>query len=384
VNFVRRIVVLVLLIAPFVTGPVLAADDDRPLTPPSPIPAGDAAKPLLARWLHEGSNVEAAWAAWEAGERALEDFGPAVAARLGKEVRKPGSQRRSLLEMLLMDAAIRLGAEVPGETLRRRGFTTAGVVTYLCSREASPLHVNAFDSMDDGWSAGSTAWFAVGGHLHAARMQAFARRLMLKWRLERMLRVWDTDGPWPAYGRPSGSVPGDGWERIPEAYPPIPRRWISLRKSERWSRLVGGPFPVYGTRSVDKGKLIGWPTTGGRRAPDVARRVWLLDWLGGAKVPDLPQWSVVDVKWSGGRQPWERQVRAVVTDINDRWRAWRDALVVRGLLTADRCAGLVPRVKWSVQDKRRLRRRPVPPMPEIVFDPRVPGGARGRSGHRGK
>lgn len=351
-----------------------AGDDDRPLMPPSPLPAGGAAKALLSRWLDKGTEIEAAWGAWEAGERDLVDLAAAVALRLGKEVRREEAARRSLLEMILMDAAIRLRADVPAETLRRRGFSTPGVATYLCQRKAGPAHLAAFEAMDGDWRVGGQAWFAIGGCLHEAKVRDFAQRLIGNWKLERMLRVWDTDGPHPAYRRPSGSVPGDAFATVPQTYPPMPQRWLSLRSSDKRSRLVGGLFPVYGSRTVHRGKRIGWGITGGRPAPDMARRAWLLAWLDGAKMPDLPQWAVVDLKWSGGRRFWTRHVGAAVRDVHDRWRQWREALVTRGLLKRQHRKGLVPKVRWTIRDERRVRGRPIPPMPEVRFDPRIPLG----------
>ncbi len=351
-----------------------AGDDERPLVPPSPLPTGSAAKPILSRWLKGGTEVEAAWGAWEAGERGLGVLAPAVALRLAKEVRREESARRSLLEMVLMDAAIRLGADVPTDTLRRRGFSTPGVATYLCLRKVGPAHVAAFEALDEGWRTGSRAWFAIGGYLQQARVRKFAQRLVRNWRLERTLRVWDTDGPYAAFRRPSGAVPGDGFATVPKAYPPMPQRWLSLRSSASRSRLVGGPYPVYGSRSVHRGKRIGWGDAGGRPAPDVARRAWLLHWLEGTRVPDLPRWAIVDLKWSGGRLFWVRQAGVAVLDVHDRWRQWRDALVARGLLTRQQCDGLAPNVRWAVLDKRRIRRRPILPMPAVRFAPRIPRG----------
>lgn len=346
-----------------------ASERDRPMKPPSAVPEGDSAKPLLVRWLRTGDDVHAAWAAWLVGERRWSDVGPDVIARLGAEVRRKAEARSDLLEGLLMDAALRLGTPVPEATLRKRGLRTPEVVIYFCRRAAGPIHWRAFAALDRGVGVASDAWFALGGHLFAARHPSLARQLLGSLRLERTLRVFDEAGPHPAFRRPSGGVPGDGFVDVPKGYPPIPVHRLSLREGRGWQQLTRGPLPAYAHRSVSRSGRVGYSVSGRRPSANQARHAWLHGWLSEAARPRLELHATVDVTWGGGRQVWERVAGAAVRAVHQRWRAFRDALVNQGLLTAEQCVGLTPSVAWTVRDERRVKSRPIPQLPEVPFEP---------------
>lgn len=105
---------------------------------------------------------------------------------------------------------------------------------------------------------------------------------------------------------------------------------------------------------------------------------WLSSFLEGADLPALPPWDTVNVKWTGGDQPWRRQVTRAAEDLHERFRQWRDELFVRGLITAASWRRLTPTIELELRDERADRRRPLPSLPEVVFDPRVPPPRRAR------
>jgi len=97
----------------------------------------------------------------------------------------------------------------------------------------------------------------------------------------------------------------------------------------------------------------------------------LAAFLEGVDLPDLPVLATLDVKWSGGRQPWVRNTTRAVETVHAAFRAWRDALHTRGLLTDEDRRTVRPRIDLEVFDERRLKRQPLPPFPEVPFDPQV-------------
>jgi hypothetical protein len=193
--------------------------------------------------------------------------------------------------------------------------------------------------------------------------------------LRRRVHIWDEDPPYPLFREPGDSVPGDWRGRVPEGFPPVASYVLSFEKytEKEWSLLADGIHPVYARRYVNRGDIIGGGASGCWPEPrDEYRHEWLTASLEGTDVPALPLYETVDIKWTGGRQPWSRRTRMAVENLYDDFRAWRDALHARGLLT-DRARRTVrPKIELKVVDRRRYQRDPLPPFPEIPFDPKVP------------
>ena len=350
--------------------------------PPGGMPAPEHLEVTLREWLVTGDGLLAAWAGWLVAENRLTELADAVGDRLVRTSTGVGPREHGwFVDQALLDALARTGGTAPGATLRRLAPAHTEVVTVLlCRRPAfDAAHLAVFRIVGRGIDY--EAYVALGNVMAAWGVPAFAARILESMELRRRVRIWDQDPPYPPFRAPGAGVPGDGFFRIPESFPPVGQHGLSFEPSEpsAWTALSEGPRPVYTCRFVTYRGLLGFGGTGEWPEPrDQYRHEWLTELLGGAEVPEMPLFATIDIKWSGGRQPWIRNTTRAIEDLHARFRAWRDALHARGLLTDAMRRAVRPKIDLDVHDERRLKRQSLPLFPVLPFEPRVPPRTRPR------
>lgn len=368
---------MLLILIVLLTGAAAVAEErERATEPPGGMPPADRLESVLEAWLEEGDDLHAAWAGWIVAERGLARLTEAVVERLvrsgsGQGPRHPDYYR----DAALLDAVVRVGGTLPARTVTRLAAThTEAVTVLLCRREAfEPIHLEVFTRVGRGTDL--EAYVAIGNRLAEWRVPAFTARILANLELRRWVRIWDRDPPYPVVLPPTAHVPGDGIFRVPDRYPPVAGYALSFTASGRNASqcISQGRRSVYARRTVTHGDEIGLCATG--RSPDPrheVRHAWLRSFLGKAKVPALPFFATIDVRWTGGRQPWTRQTTRAVEALHGAFRTWRDVLHARGLITDEDRRTLDPTIRWEILDRRMDRRRPLPPFPDVPFDSRVP------------
>jgi len=187
-----------------------AADGVRTLQPPGGMPPEKDLEAVLGTWLETGDDLHAAWAGWNTAERRLEGLEAAVRQRLVGTAPSEGGPRdpRFFLEMVLLDALIRLDATAPPATLMRlAGPHAESVVTLLCRRPAfEQIHLRVFEALEP--RLGIERWVALGNKCLAWRAPGFAALVLGHQEIHRLVRVWDSDPPYPPFRGPGDSVPG--------------------------------------------------------------------------------------------------------------------------------------------------------------------------------
>jgi hypothetical protein len=357
-----------------VAGAARAGGETPVAEPPGGMPPANRLEAVLADWLAAGDGRHVAWAGWIVADRRIRALGPAVRRRLERSATREGPREPSFFaDAALLDALIRTGATADGATLIRLAPAHTGAVTVLlCRREAfEDMHLAVFETARE--VRARKAYVALGNRMATWRAPAFVARILSDLRLRRDVQIHDDDPPYSPFRRPWDSVPGCGIFRVPPGYPPAAGWGLTFEAGDR-ECVSTGRRPVYAYRNVARDGEVGFGRTG--MAPDAMntyRHEWLTDLLEGADVPPLPIHATIDVKWSGGRQVWRRKTVAAVAGVHDRFRAWRDALFARGLVTEDARRALRPRVTFEVHDRRRHRKHPLPRFPaDLPFDPELP------------
>jgi len=372
----RVLGVLVLLCLLSAAGSLPAvADEPRAAEPPGGMLASRDLEVTLREWLVTGDDLHAAWAGWLVAERRLVGLQDAVADRLARSAETVAARTHAYFtDQALLDALVQTGGTAPGSTLCRLASAHVETVTVLLCRRGAfdPAHLAVFRTVSQGTDF--EAYVALGNVMAAWRTPAFVAQILDDLELARLVRIGDEDPPYARFGRPGACVPGDSVRRVPIGYPPVGRHSLSFERYEwgEWTTLCDGVHPVYVRRTVSSGGRLWDSCVDSFPDPrEEYRREWLEAYLEGADVPDLPAFATLDVKWTGGRQTWTRRTTRAVEQLHAAFRAWRDALYARGLLTDEDRRTVRPQLELEVVDWRRLKRHPLPPFPDVPFDPRV-------------
>lgn len=251
-----RIPALVLLAVLALSGAAVADDEAYPSEPPGGLPPDDRLDDVLRAWLDEGNDRQAAWAGWLAGERRRHGLVPWLKGRLA---RVEATRAGYFVGAPILDALIRLEAAAPRHALvRLSGYHTEAVATLLCRQETyQAVHLEVFRALDGGLA--HEAWTALGNFMAHWRSRAFVEDLLESYRIERLVRVWDQDPPYPGFRRGGDHIPGDGFFDAPRATPP--------------SRATGCPSRGVAGPSTSCSRTASAPSTSA--APSTANANWV-------------------------------------------------------------------------------------------------------------
>ncbi|MCU0724200.1 MAG: hypothetical protein MUE73_00175 [Planctomycetes bacterium] len=358
---------------------------------------------------------EVAWGARFAGETGLREAVPGLLAVLRREAGAELDRESLFLRATVLDALIRLGAEVPAADLlpHAKDLLVPAVVIALSRRPADhrPELSRLFDELETG---DPDAWLAAGNLLFALRAPEFAARLLGRLRMDLRVRVFSDDKPCL---EPGGSVTGCSYADVPEGWPPLavyklggppPSDWpASLPPLLPRFLVADGIRPIFARRVG--GERVWFCCAGDGTDRDECRAEWLAELLRGARAKpgkddvrrrrwwrlrplDLPldlgppARIVVDVRWTG-RQPFLRQVRAEEEALRATFRDGVRHLAAAGVLTREEGRALRPEVRVTVDDRRTDRRAPLPPLAPLSAargTPRRRAAGGFRPGFRGR
>lgn len=207
----HRLVLVALVVLLVLVGSLPSASEEAPRAtePPGGMPPEEQLVTTLRAWLAEGDGLHAAWAGWIVAQRRLSALAGAVEERLVRAATGQGPREHGyFVDQALLDALVRIGGTVPGETLRRLAPAHVEIATVLlCRRPAvDPAHLAVFRIVAR--RLDFEAYVALGNVLARWRVPAFTAQILGNLELRRRVRIWDEDPPYPPFRRPGDSVPG--------------------------------------------------------------------------------------------------------------------------------------------------------------------------------
>lgn len=267
--------------------------------------------------------------------------------------------------MVVLDALVGLSARVPADEILPHlgggGLAGAAALALGIQQNDDGILLAMLDRYDGVLC--EEAWLAVGNRLLARRTPGFGRRLLERLTVRLIVLADDREEPGARWREAGGSICWDGFLRVPEGFPPVPVRgaWPADLGGDV---VIPGPRPVALSRGVATEGVVGFGGTGPFDEWDEARLEWLAALLG-EEVAALG----VEARTSrsvayGSAVDFRRRVVASCDAERAKVLALADRCVRAGILSPEDRAGLVPRLRVKVIDRRAQPRRPLPEVPE--------------------
>ena len=338
-------------------GQDAAAEETTRNALPSFVLLGDAGAEAR-RLLQSGEHRERAWGAYLAGLHGLKAEAPRLAELLAEPALAGGGWEEALVRQAALDALIRLGAEVPAETLLPLRQTAPDEVIILLARAPQQNQQALLSLFTD--ESPESHWLAVGNLLAETRAQGFAVRLMAGLKIEASVHVYDSEGE-RGYG---GGCGGCGrfcdFFRPPDGYPPV--FYYSLTTADVRGAVVAAPgrHTVYYVRAPSPpcGRGLGYGC--GRPSRDEYRVEYVAGLLGTTEeLLKLEAHPFREVVCQDARQC-RRALAAVRDELVGGHAEALKQLLDAGLLDAAEAAELKPDITIRVNDSRDRRPFPLP------------------------
>jgi hypothetical protein len=234
-------VTLLLLTGAHARGQEAAAPDSRGRL--------DGLKAEAARLLESRANIDRAWGAYLAGSHELKAEVPRLVEMLADPALGGVGWEESRVRQAALDALIRLGAEVPVETLLPLKQSSPDEVVILLARAPQQNRQALLSLFVE--EAPAAHWLAAGNLLAETRAPGFAARLLGGLKIEADVYVYDREGNYGYGGNGcAGCGCGCGTFRSPDEYPPV--FYYSLTTAGGRGSVVAAPgrHTVYYERST--------------------------------------------------------------------------------------------------------------------------------------
>jgi hypothetical protein len=224
--------------------------------------AGEVAEPVAARGPNAATEAEAerllqsaesrdrAWGAYFAGHLGLKGQAPRLVELLDDPALAGGRFEDNYVRQSVLDALIRLDAEVPADKLLPLYAQSPDEVVILLARSLQENGAALLSLFAD--ELPSDRWVAVGNLLAEARVPGFAARLLRGLKIEARVLVFDSEGSHgvgSAGGSGCGSGCGIGGGRLPEGLPPVSYYTLSAYAGHGRVVVLPGRHPVYYLRT---------------------------------------------------------------------------------------------------------------------------------------
>ena len=333
------------------------AAEEAPRNPlPSFVQLGDVGAEAR-RLLESGENRERAWGAYLAGLHGLKAETPRLVGLLADPALDGGGWEAALVRQAALDALIRLGAEVPAETLLPLRPSSPDEVLILLARDPRQNQPALLSLFVEGTPA--THWLAAGNLLAETRAMGFAARLMAELKIEAQVYVYDDDGN-RSGGVGGGSGGGGcGAFRSPDEYPPVFYYFLTTGGARGAVVTAPGRHAVYYVRSMSPG--CGRSADyGGGVSRDQYRVEYVADLLGTTeKELNLEPYPFREVVCREER-PCRRALAAVRDEVVGGYTGAVKRLLDAELLDPAEAAELKPNVTLHLNDRRERRPFPLP------------------------
>jgi hypothetical protein len=224
-----------------------AAEDAARGAFPSFVRLGDVGAEAR-RLLQSAEKQERAWGAYLAGLHGLKASAPGLVELLADPALAAGGPEDALVRQAALDALIRLGAEVPAETLMPLRPSAPDEVIILLARDPRQNRLALLSLFDD--EALPTHWVAVGNLLAETRADGFAARLLGGLKIEATVYVYDEEAERGYGGGCGGCGGGCNYFGGRDDYPPV--FYYALTTANTRGAVVAAPgrHTVYYVRGL--------------------------------------------------------------------------------------------------------------------------------------
>lgn len=321
---------------------------------PAPTP-GDAQAVRLLRSL---DNRERAWGAFLIGAHGSKQHAPLLVGLLENPGLAADGWEEGVVRQAVLDALIRLDAEVPAERLLPLYESSPDEVIILLAR-APKQHARELLGLFQE-EAADARWAAVGNLLTEARAKGFAARLLAGLRHTASVYVYDREEE-RGYNGGGGHGVGAGCGAIlnvPEGFPPV--GYYSLSTTEARGAVVFAPgrHTVFYVRRPApdgcRGRSDGWVERDDRRVE------YLAEMLGTTEEElGLEPRSFHEVICKNERQC-GRALAALRDGIAGVHARAVERLLAAELLDPEEAARLKPDIAFKINDSRDGRSFPLP------------------------
>ncbi|MHC4077919.1 MAG: hypothetical protein ACYST0_05685 [Planctomycetota bacterium] len=308
-------------------------------------------------------QAQVAWGAHLAAKHGVTQLIPDLRKTLDGLVERKG--RHTFAAMALLDALIRLQADVPPKELEPwLGGHTLPAAMVLMARNPKKHDELLLDIFDihgkDPWK--SHSWLAAGNLLVAIKSRKIASRILAGVRVSVSVNLYDTDSDMSqnyAIGL-GGGVGGTSGRRlrIPKNYPPVPLYRLEKKNLRKARLLAPGAKPIYYRRLLSSSYRLRSSYT----YEDISRRK--LEWI--CALLDIQIHKQPFQLWDGARITWQdgdayvRKVKAERTKVEGAFRSLINRLHGKGLVSKDEVLDVNPAVSTQVFDHRQNDQTPLP------------------------
>jgi hypothetical protein len=286
--------------------------------------------------------LDRAWGAYAVGEFGLAELLPRVKIILQTE-------SNPLLIREALDAAIRLHAEVPDETLLKqyKGFPEESTILFA---ESVADHLDSMLSLF-GSEADTVRWLALGNMALAARMPGFAAILMKE--LSQMHVFVSVSEQQIGIGC-GGGCGRNGGMGIPAGSPPVATYMFTDRPSDNAVLAFPGPRPIYYERLVfvQGAETPNFPHIPCFMDRDLLRLEYLAALLG---VPiESVQFENKPIRWIrwNGPDRYVSDVTQMCEEVLRQYETLAGRLAALRLLSDAECEALNPVINLQIDDVR--------------------------------
>ncbi len=348
-------VALVCLAAAGASGQGGASDEATPDPPPSFVRLGDAGAEAR-RLLQSAEKKERAWGAYLAGLHGLKAEAPRLVELLSDPALNNGDWEQALVRQSILDALIRLDAEVPAETLLPLRQWAPDEVLILLARDPRQNRQVLLSLFNEGTPVAH--WLAVGNLLASTRAPGFAARLLSELKTNADVYVYDIHGLHGYGGGCGGCGGGCSLYKAPDEYPPVSYYSLTTAGARGAVVVAPGRHAVYYARATSPrcggGDVCGY----GRR--DQSRVEYVADLLGAddgeLKLEASPFREVVCKE----QRQCLRALAAVRDELVGAYAGAVKRLLAAELLDPAEAAELKPDITLELKDLRERTPFPLP------------------------
>jgi len=328
----------------FVTVPVGAAAQAPPAASPSDI--------NLPRLLEAPDPQSRAWGAWIASRDGVRGLIPTLIRTLERAL-EPGSgtsRLEWLVAVVVADALIQLGAEVPAPVLQRLPDslrTQRMILLTMAGRDAEPQLVAIVDRES------GQRWFTAANVLVERRSPAIARLLLRGLRLNATLVISPGGNVLGGQvGSTLGTV-GDGAGGVAQGFPPV--AWYRFSSARPGAVVLStGPTPTYYTRDISSAGMSPAMSTFDTGGPSDDDRLAYVSALLPSPSPIRRSHESFSLAWTT-QAAVDAEVERIRADLRRRHAELVRRLVASSLLSEEHARALTVNIDVTVQHVKNPR-----------------------------
>lgn len=341
-------------------SPCAHAQDPVPQQAPVPVPTLEVVRTLRQKLQTLPIGKTVAWGAWEAAETNARELVPDVVVAVRRTLAAPGDAARPFVLLALLDALIRLDAQLPAEDLAAlaRLGTMRPQTLVLASRDPK-RHAAALEAIraeenqfvDELERIATDNLLAVGAPARAVAL------LLPEVEIRIVVQVNDSEDISVSSNCSLSSACGR--IDVPEGLPPTVLYELRRGAAKAPTLVADGAQPVTYLRTVRTERTFGSGVT--RRPFDKAdHALRLLRWI----AKDVAEQSVLAAspkswhRWQGPA-PYLEEMATVLEPHRKAWRGLVDALVRGKWLTPEQVPASDP-ISVVVDDRRADKSIPLP------------------------